>query len=134
VNRIAMSALRVSATMIVLLAGVATARAETIVLDCSTNVATDYLMLDLTAKSVSEELRWSTPAPGGYDAKGPITQITDGQVSWTFPSHTMTDGSVVNQTMVEMLNRYTGILNYSWTTPAPGGSNSQTCHKRQRQF
>jgi len=105
---------------------------EKIVLNCSTGRTEVTLILDLAAKTATEDQR--TPNPGAvgpvtWHFQGTITDVTDGHIAWTMTTQTTGDGHVEHDPMYSTLNRYTGLL--SWTNTNTNMSGTSQCQRQQ---
>jgi len=113
-------------------AGTSAPADQMISLNCSTGRTEVTLVLDLAAKTVSEEQ--STPDPGAagpflWHIQGVITEITDGRISWTMTTQTSNRGQVNHDPIYSSLNRYTGML--TWTNTNTNMSGGEQCQKQQ---
>jgi hypothetical protein len=105
---------------------------QKLVLNCSVGRTEVILVLDLAAKTITEEQ--STPNPGAagpfqWHIQGTITEITEGHISWTMTTQTSSDGQVDHDPIYSTLNRYTGLL--SWTNTETNTSGTTPCQKQQ---
>jgi len=110
---------------------------EKIVLNCSTGRTEVILVLDLAAKTITEEQ--STPDPGAaspflWHIQGVITEITDGRISWTMTTQTSNRGQVNHDPTYGTLNRYTGMLTWTNTSNTSGGEQCQRQQEMKKLF
>lgn len=105
---------------------------QTVSMRCAKGNNIDEVTLDLIHRTWSEIVRGDTNGPGsiGGPWTGPITQIRDDSITWTFdsqPGMRVTDGP---ETWT--LNRYTGTLSI---TGRDGGAPAiGSCVPLQKQF
>ncbi len=104
---------------------------ENIVIVCPTVLAgasgQDTYMLNLTAKTVAAEYRWSINGqPNVTHAPGIITAITDQEIDWTM------DPNQTEWIEKHTLNRFT--LDLDYVANSTGQMIHLSCHKQERQL